>query len=123
MGIIQAVRGYGVGLSVSASSVSASGSGFIGCGNAGSTNTPGTSVSGGSGNYSFLWERVGAAATRGPWIISSATVQNPSWHAPGPVCDGDSVISESWKVWVTDNSTGQIGSATISVTISWANLT
>ena len=122
MGIIQAVRGYGVGLSVSGSNAVASGSGFVGCGNAGSTNTPGTTVSGGSGNYSFLWERVGDPATRGPWVISNATVQNPSWRAPGPVCDGDANSVETWKLSVTDNSTGQLGSMQRTVTILWADL-
>lgn len=122
MGILQAVRGTGAGLQVTANNVTASGSGFINCGNAGSTPIPATFVAGGSGNYSFLWERIGATAQFGPWVISNASVQNPTWSAPGPVCDSGSPDTETWKVSVTDNSTGQAGNFSITVTIVWANL-
>lgn len=122
MGILQTMGGGGGSLQVSASNVSGNSSGFIHCGNPGATGIPNTSVAGGSGNYHFSWERVGAAATFGPWDCSNTAIQNPVWLAPDPVCADAVTINETWQVTATDNSSGQIGKASILVNLFWTDL-
>jgi hypothetical protein len=122
MNIMMLSAGSLAALTVNGSLVSAHGSGFVGCGNAGSTGTPGVSVSGGSGNYAFSWVKTSGNPDNGPWVISNAAVQNPTWRAPPPVCDGDLESSEEWELTVTDNQTSQTGKVAISVTISWSDL-
>ena len=114
--------GGGGTLSVTAFSVFFNGFGLLACGGGKSgstTSTPNTQVNGGSGNYSFIWTYVSGVPDRGPWVISNATIQNPTWRAPGPICASDVVRTEVWKVTVTDNTTAQIATAQINVSITW----
>lgn len=117
------VAGTGLAsLLVTANNVSKQGSGFSFCGNPGSTGTPGTTVSGGSGNYTYSWSRVSAPAERS-FICSNASAQNPSWRPTGnTACADDSPVTETWRVDVVDTVTGQEGSDTITVTITWIDL-
>jgi hypothetical protein len=122
MGILQALAGVGGSLQVNASNATKNNSGFIGCGHPGSTNTPGTAVQGGIGTNTFLWTRVSGTPTYGPWKCSDVTAQNPTWRAPGPVCDNADSATEIWKVVATDNANGKIGDTQINVTILWTDL-
>lgn len=111
-------------LVVTANNVSGSNSGFAGCGNPGATNTPNVQVQGGSGSRTYLWELVSAPATRGPFVPTSPSVQNPSWRTVANLaCASDPVVSELWRVTVTDTTTGQVGSKVISVQLRWTDLT
>ncbi len=111
--------GGGGALFLSANNVSSSGSGPIGCGHPGATGIPNLSVSGGSGNYSFRWTRVSGTPTYGPWQCSDRNVQNPTWHPPQQVCADAITSAEVWKVEVTDESSGQFGEDSRTVTILW----
>jgi len=122
MGILQTMGGGGGALSVSASNVTASGDGNIACGNPGPTGIPNAAVSGGTGNNEYQWTRISGTPTYGPWQCSDRTILNPTWHAPDPVCDeGAADVSEVWELAVTDNSSGQLGSAQITVSLTFTD--
>lgn len=112
-------------LTVSASNVSGHTSNFSPCGSTstgdgGGNSSPNTQVSGGTGNYSYLWERTSPAADQGPWSPSSATLQNPFWS--GVPCDNDITGTETWRITVTDTVTSDTATDSITVTLTHTNL-
>jgi hypothetical protein len=102
------------------------GSGFQNCGNPGITDTPDTSVIGGSGSYSYFWSRAGSASPNGALICSNPIIANPTWGSDtGTVCDSGPLGGgqiESWNLKVTDTVTGQIANKTTAVTRIWSDL-
>ena len=103
------------------SNVSSSGSGATPCGNPGTTGTPGATASGGLGALTYLWEQIGTPAQSGPYNCSNTAILNPTWTEIS-VCDGDFPTSETWRLTVTDD-TGQTATDTITVTLTWTDLT
>lgn len=63
--------------------------------------SPGAVASGGSGSYTYLWNRTAINHAGANYAISSATSQNPTWSAT--VCNeaGD----ETWVCTATDTVT------------------
>lgn len=108
------------GIAVSATNVSKSKSGFAACGSITGAGSPNVTVTGGSGSYTYAWTQVGTPATSGPYVVSSATAQNPTWS--DTVCAADANKAETWKVTVTDTVSGATAEASISVTLNWIDL-
>lgn len=100
-------------LSVTANSVTRQTSGVPFCGAYLSTGGPNTTVTGGSGSYTYSWSRIGACHASGCLVISSAGAQNPTWS--GSACDGDTPDFETWQVIVTDTVFGTTAATSISV--------
>ena len=112
-------------LTVSASNVSGNTTDFNLCGttvtgNGGGNGSPNTQVSGGSGNYSYLWERTSVAADSGPWSPNSTSTLNPSWS--GVPCSNDTNNTETWRITVTDSVTTETAQTSISVTLTHTDL-
>jgi hypothetical protein len=121
MGILQMMGISGSPLTINISAVWVEIRRKTACGNPTAleiTPTPGTDVQGGSGNYTYQWERTSSPATHGPWICSDPTIANPTWSAPDIICLTDNP-SEIWQLTVIDNSTGQVGSVRIHVVIEF----
>jgi hypothetical protein len=106
-------------LLVQASNVVGSGSGFASSGSVSTTGSlPNPTIAGGTGSYTYQWSRVGAAAAV-PFNVSSPTSTEPTWSVNN-MPEGEYV--ETWKLEVVDTVSGAKGDVTISVTLSWANL-
>ena len=107
-------------LTVSASNVTGNDSGFAACGSVSSSgDSPGTSASGGVPPYTYAWTQTGGAAEAGPFAISGATAQNPTWSDTR--CASHTDNNENWEVEVTDDD-GNTATDTISVTLVWTDL-
>jgi hypothetical protein len=105
----------GAPLSVTASNVSGTDSGFSFSGFV-SSNTPNTTVTGGSSPYTYSWAYVSGSAVP---QVSSATAQNPAWSA---VVDSGPPAVATWRVTVTD-ANSNTATADITVTLTWIDLT
>lgn len=102
-------------LAVTANNVSGSGGGFAPNGTVTSSGSTNTTVTDGSGSYSFLWQLV--STTSGPaQSVSGVGLQNPTFSAN--VSDGTPSVC-TWRVTVTDTVTGVTATATITVDLLW----
>jgi hypothetical protein len=108
-------------LSVSASDVS--GITIINVGSCASpeTGTPGTTVTGGSGSYSYSWSFVSGDA--GMSFDPNNTVQNPKWFPTAPgLCTGsggDAQLNAVYEVVVTDTVTSATTNTSINVHLEY----
>lgn len=93
-------------------------SGNVATGEGGGTASPNTTVTNGSGTYTYSWAVVSTASGNTP-SISSSTAQNPSWNTA--VADGTPSDS-TWRVTVTDSGTGATAQTDINVLLVWTNL-
>lgn len=107
----------GVTLKVTATNVSGAASGPAASGPVQSGNTT-TTVTGGSGTYTYSWAHVSTASGPTP-NISSVTISNPSWGHPS-VDDTPNSLS-TWRVTVTDTFYNISSSATMTVTLNWTD--
>lgn len=107
-----------VALTVTADNVSTNNNGGTPCSSVVGSGTNTTPI-GGTGPYTYLWEKQ-TTADGNAFSISSATAQNPSWSATR--CDVDVDNTETWKVTVTD-ANGYTAETTISVTLRWTDTT
>lgn len=98
-------------------SASGSASGFASAGFVETDTYAVPTFTGGSGSYTYLWTYQSGDAGI---AISSATVQRPSWSA---VCEDGVPRSTVWLVTVTDTVTSQVATDTMSISLSWDNLT
>jgi hypothetical protein len=107
-----------------AGNATSSGSGFSPCGNPGTTGVFSVTPTGGLPPYTYLWERVDAVATSGPYIVlPNNTARSVVWRdANNNVCANDSNKDETWRCTVTD-SLGTTGTVFVVVVLSWVDLT
>jgi len=105
----------GNAFSVAASSVSKTDSGFAASGTVTTSETPGTTPTGGTAPYTYAWTKFSGSSVP---AVSDATAQNPTWS--GTV---NSEVEEVavWRVMVTDDA-GAIAFRNITVTLRWFNL-
>lgn len=108
-----------VALSVSTTDVDGGADGFAASGAVTGTGTA-TTPSGGSGNYTYLWEHISTSSGSTPLIVGGNAAQaNPTWG--GTVSDGTPSVSV-WQVTVTDTTYGVTATDTATVTLTWTNL-
>jgi len=110
------VRFERLGLHVTANNVSGKRTSGFSCDFV-TSGTPNTTVVNAVGPVTYSWSRVGAPALS-PFEISSDTAVNPTWT--GWVCN--TVAVETWRVTVTDTTTGATASATIQVQLTMIRL-
>lgn len=104
-------------LSATASNVSATRTGsFGGSAFVTSSASPSTTVTGGSGNYTYLWELVDDNGYDYAPTTATSTAQNPTWSQR--VYDGDTATS-TWKVTVTDTTYNTTATATITLSMTY----
>ena len=104
-------------LSVTASDVTGAGAGFSASGFIISATSPVTTPSGGTAPYTYAWVHVATSSGSTP-SISSTTDQNPTWNAT--VSAGTPSVS-TWRVTATD-ADGRTGNVTITVTLTWTDV-
>lgn len=108
-------------LSVAASNVSATESLNVGPCATPETGTPGTTVTGGSGSFTYAWSYV--SGDTNTQTDPNSTVQNPKWFPTAPgLCTssgGTALADAVWKVVVTDTVTLATAQTTIAVHLEY----
>lgn len=103
-------------LSVSASNVSALTNTNAGACTTPETGTPNTTVTGGSGSFSYSWTFVSGDAIS----ITGSTLQNPQWFATLCASSGDTAQANAvWNVLVTDTVTSSTVNTNINVHVEY----
>lgn len=107
-------------LSQTDSTPSGSDSDFAPCGSVTSNVNTVSVTSGGSGTYTYLWERT-TSADGNAFNATNSTGAGTAWSAVR--CDVDNDNTETWRCTVTDTVYGKSATIACTVTLSWADLT
>lgn len=120
-GILLALNSVRPALTLSQTDSTPSGndSDFAPCGAVTSNVNTVSVTGGGSGTYTYLWERT-SSADGNPFNATASTSASTAWSATR--CDADSDNTEGWKCTVTDTVFNKTATISCTVSLTWANL-